>query len=197
MGRATGQPLLVIVTADHETGGVNVPDGQTITPGTIPNLTFSSTGHTGANVPVYANYPAGLQAQTIDNTEIFFVMEDYLEGGKPPQINGLSVSGVTETAATVQWNTAEPSDSQVALSGIADPFVNRARVVAHTLLCTGLQPGTTYTLTASSKDLAGYTGVGHDGIHHAHSFVGCGGAGEPRCLAGCPGREFRGGHDAQ
>lgn len=155
----TGQPLLVVVTADHETGGVSVPDGQAITPGTLPNLTFSSTGHTSAKVPVYANWPAALEGQIIDNTEVFYLMEDYLEGGKPPAITDLSVSGITETSATVKWNTVEPSDSQAALSAIAEPFVNGTRVLAHTLLCTGLDPGTTYTVTASSKDLAGYAGT--------------------------------------
>ena len=57
------------------------------------------------------------RGQTIDNTEVFYIMEDYLEGGKPPQITDLSVSGITETGATVQWNTTELSDSQVVLSG--------------------------------------------------------------------------------
>ena len=154
-----GQPLLVIVTADHETGGVSVPDGQVITPGTIPIINFGTTGHTGADVPVYGNWPAGLDGQTIDNTEVFYLMEDYLEGGKPPQITDLAVSGITETAATVQWNTTELSDSKVVLSGGGGSFVNTVRVAAHTLLCTGLQPGTPYAVTASSKDLAGYTGT--------------------------------------
>ena len=156
---ANAQELLVIVTADHETGGVNVPDGQAVAPGTIPAMTFSSTGHTGAAVPVYANWPEALQGQTIDNTEVFYIMEDYLEGGKAPQITGLSVSGITETGATVQWNTTELSDSRAELSGSAGTFVDTARNVAHTLVCTGLQPGTTYTLTASSADLAGYAGT--------------------------------------
>jgi alkaline phosphatase len=153
----TGQPLLVIVTADHETGGVNVPDGQVITPGNLPNLTFSSTGHTVNNVPVYGNWPATLQNQTIDNTEVFFLVEDYLESGKPPVITDLVVNNITETSATVQWNTVEPSDSQAVLSGIASPFTDSARVTAHALVCTGLQPGTTCTLAASSTDLAGFS----------------------------------------
>lgn len=153
------QDTLVIVTADHETGGVSVPDGQTIAPGTIPALTFSSTGHTGATVPVYANWPEGLQGQTIDNTEVFSIMEDYLEGGKAPQITGLSVSGITETGATVQWNTSELSDSRAELSGGGGTFADALRSTAHTLLFTGLQPGTTYTLTAFSTDLAGNAGT--------------------------------------
>jgi len=156
---ANAQDLLVIVTADHETGGVNVPDGQAVAPGTIPAMTFSSTGHTGAAVPVYANWPEALQGQTIDNTEVFCIMEDYLDGGKAPQITGLLVSGINETGATVQWSTAELSDSRVELSGSAGAFAVAERDVSHALLCTGLKPGTTYTLTASSTDLAGYVGT--------------------------------------
>ena len=155
----TGQGLLVLVTADHETGGVSVPDGQSLAPGTIPTINFSTTGHTGVDVPVYGNWPATLHGQTIDNTEVFYLMEDYLEGGKAPQITGLVVSGITETGATVQWNTTEPADSQAELNGAAGPFVNPVRVLAHTLSCTDLQPGTTYTLTVSSKDLAGFVGT--------------------------------------
>lgn len=155
----SGQSLLVIVTADHETGGVNVPDGQVITPGTIPTLTFSSTGHTAANVPVYANWPAGLQGQIIDNTEVFRIMEDALTGGTPPVITGLMISDITETSATVTWNTTELSSSEVLLSGITDPFINATRVTDHSLSCTGLQPGTTYAITAASTDLAGFAGT--------------------------------------
>ena len=157
--RQTGKPLLVMVTADHETGGLIVPEGQGITPGTIPEMTFSTGAHTAANVPVYGNWPAGLDGQTIDNTETFYIMEDYLEGGKPPQITDLSVSAMTATGAVLQWKTLEPSDSKAVISGIAEPLVDNVRTVAHTLFCTGLQPGLTYTLTATSTDLAGYTGT--------------------------------------
>jgi alkaline phosphatase len=56
---------LVIVTADHETGGLDF-DFQTGTG------TFSSTGHTGVNVPIYAR---GANAEsvtgTMDNTDVF------------------------------------------------------------------------------------------------------------------------------
>jgi len=87
-------------------------------------------------VPVYGNWPAGLEGQTIDNTEVFYLMEDYLEGGKAPQITDLLVSGITATGAAAQWNTTEPSDSQAVLSGSGGSFVNDVRVAAHTIFCT-------------------------------------------------------------
>ena len=45
--------ILLIVTADHETGGLNVLSGNGI--GELPSVEWSTTGHTGAEVPVFAD----------------------------------------------------------------------------------------------------------------------------------------------
>ena len=65
---------LILLTADHETGGLSVlaDNGK----GTFPTVTWSTDGHTGVNVPVYAR---GVNARvidglTIDNTDIFNVL---------------------------------------------------------------------------------------------------------------------------
>jgi len=64
---------LIIVTADHETGGLTAPN---ITQGVYPSDVgiWSSTGHTGVNVPVYAT---GVNAELIsgimDNTDFFHI----------------------------------------------------------------------------------------------------------------------------
>ena len=61
---------LVIVTADHETGGLTVlqNNGQ----GQVPTVSWSTTGHTATNVPIYATGPnSDCIAGTIDNTQIF------------------------------------------------------------------------------------------------------------------------------
>ncbi|RJR18823.1 MAG: hypothetical protein C4581_05745, partial [Nitrospiraceae bacterium] len=61
---------LILVTADHETGGLLVTqnNGQ----GVFPTVSWSTSGHTGVNVGIYA---AGENAQlftgTIDNTDIY------------------------------------------------------------------------------------------------------------------------------
>lgn len=62
---------LVIVTADHETGGLTLHGGDLAT-GRI-EAKFASTGHTGVMVPVYAFGP-GAEEFTgfMDNTEIFW-----------------------------------------------------------------------------------------------------------------------------
>lgn len=80
---------LLLVTADHETGGLKVPDGAT-----AENLTdslFSTGNHTGADVPLYA---AGARAwdfcssNKVDNTFIHDFIADVIEetnGSAPPK----------------------------------------------------------------------------------------------------------------
>ena len=59
---------LVIVTADHETGGMGIARGN-IETGSL-TATFSSTGHTGVPVPVYAFGPGAEKFSGIyENTE--------------------------------------------------------------------------------------------------------------------------------
>jgi alkaline phosphatase len=62
---------LVIVTADHETGGLSVTQNNGV--GNLPSVTWSTTGHTATPVPAYV---WGSDAQRIakqidDNTDIF------------------------------------------------------------------------------------------------------------------------------
>jgi alkaline phosphatase len=61
------------VTADHETGGLTVLEnnGQ----GSFPTVSWSTTGHTGANVPLYAwGVNAELVYGEMDNTDLFNVV---------------------------------------------------------------------------------------------------------------------------
>jgi alkaline phosphatase len=65
---------LIIVTADHETGGLSVleSNGQ----GNLPTVSWSSTDHTLTNVPIYAWGPGSeLVAGTLDNTQIFTIAQ--------------------------------------------------------------------------------------------------------------------------
>ncbi|MBL7012235.1 MAG: alkaline phosphatase [Kiritimatiellales bacterium] len=60
---------LIIVTADHETGGLDVLADNG--PGVNPTVTWSTTGHTATPVPVYAwGLNADLATTVADNTEI-------------------------------------------------------------------------------------------------------------------------------
>jgi len=78
------QETLVIVTADHETGGLLI-EPATPTNYTAPEVKFSfNTGlgygsHTGVPVPVYAYGPGSENfTGTLDNTDIFYAMIEAL-----------------------------------------------------------------------------------------------------------------------
>ena len=72
---------LVIVTADHETGGMAITDGSYVN-GTV-TAKFSTISHTGVMVPVFAYGPGSELFQGIqENTDIFFKMMQLL-GLKP------------------------------------------------------------------------------------------------------------------
>ncbi len=61
---------LVLVTADHETGGLKVL--QNNGRGSLPTVSWSTTGHTDARVPVYAwGANARNVSGVLDNTDLF------------------------------------------------------------------------------------------------------------------------------
>lgn len=64
---------LILVTADHETGGLTVTGNNGR--GVLPDVSWATTGHTLRKVPVYA-WGAKAQAVrgTIDNTDIFEII---------------------------------------------------------------------------------------------------------------------------
>ena len=102
---STHPDTLLIVTADHETGGLQVLD-TTGTTGFYPSAKWTSTGHTAANVPVYATGPgAGLVSGIMDNTH--FLRLATIEGTAAPLLYRVSVQDLTDTTATIVWNTDE------------------------------------------------------------------------------------------
>lgn len=65
------EDTLVIVGADHETGGLTVTETNP-TAGVVPAHTYTTSSHTGAPVRFFASGPdADLLDGTLDNTEIF------------------------------------------------------------------------------------------------------------------------------
>jgi alkaline phosphatase len=68
---------LIVVTADHETGGLAVVENRGA--GVVPEVTWSTVGHTGVDVPLFATGPGAEALATIrDNTEIFQRMREAL-----------------------------------------------------------------------------------------------------------------------
>lgn len=77
----------------------------------------------------------------------------------PVAISNLSVTGVTETSATVTWTTNIPSKSRV-YYGVSSQYGNDTGLSAqyvtnHSLRISGLSPSTTYHYMASSETEAG------------------------------------------
>lgn len=64
---------LILVAADHETGGLAVTANNGA--GVLPSVTWAGTGHTAANVPAYAwGVNAELVSGVMDNTNTFGVV---------------------------------------------------------------------------------------------------------------------------
>lgn len=82
--KETGQfdDTLIIVTADHETGGLCItgPYKNPLSAGNALEAGFVSTNHTGIPVPVYATGPGSdaLNGKN-DNTKVFRVMKSAME----------------------------------------------------------------------------------------------------------------------
>ena len=72
----THPDTLLIVTADHETGGLSIQAGGD---GWL-TFTFTTTDHTGVNVPIRATGPGAdtFAGTTVDNTAVHTVMYDAL-----------------------------------------------------------------------------------------------------------------------
>jgi len=68
------EDVLIIVTADHETGGLSVQGGNGA--GQVPSATFSTFNHTGVPVPIYAwGSNADWAAGDLDNTLLFDILD--------------------------------------------------------------------------------------------------------------------------
>jgi len=78
---------LIVVTADHETGGLNVLHGNGV--GVDPNVTWSSGDHTATNVPAYGwGVNAYLISGTMDNTDFFDALTFVGRGHPAGDISG-------------------------------------------------------------------------------------------------------------
>ena len=78
----------------------------------------------------------------------------------PPFISLVSVSNITATSATMNWMTNEPADTQVEFCTSyircgTVTLLNSALSTQHSVVVTGMIPGTYYYLWPLSKDAAG------------------------------------------
>lgn len=71
---ASRRDTLVIVTSDHETGGLRIeePIGRK---GQVPKVSWASKGHTNSFVPIYAWGPGSEKVRDIlENTDVYLLM---------------------------------------------------------------------------------------------------------------------------
>jgi alkaline phosphatase len=89
---AAALDTLVLVTADHETGGLLVEGDNG--PGMYPDLTWATTGHTAAQVPIYGwGADAWLISPLMDNTDVYAIMTSVPNIIPVPRAMGLAVIG--------------------------------------------------------------------------------------------------------
>ncbi len=99
---ATRTDTLILVTSDHETGGLTVV--QDNGPDEYPDVTWSTGSHTGTNVPVYAwGQNAELVSGVMDNTDMFYVCT--ADTSVPQATNPYPKDDVTDVPldATLTW----------------------------------------------------------------------------------------------
>lgn len=109
---------LILVTADHETGGLDLVTNNGT--GTLPTVTWTVTGHTLRNVPVYAwGVNADLVSGVMNNTDIFGVVADNapVELINPPY-NAVNVP----TSPNLEVKVQAPSPANVTFVGRQKPF---------------------------------------------------------------------------
>jgi alkaline phosphatase len=92
---------LILVTADHETGGLSIR--RSLGAERYPEVRWSTTGHTGLNVPIYAWGPGAERvAGVLHNVEVHRIMLGFLEGRIPA-----SAAAPAEAATEPQAAMAE------------------------------------------------------------------------------------------
>ncbi|MFC1924096.1 fibronectin type III domain-containing protein [Chloroflexota bacterium] len=83
----------------------------------------------------------------------------------PPVISMVSSSGITSTAATIAWTTDEPSTSLVEYgltASYGSASEDAALVTGHSVILSGLTPGTTYHYRVKSRDVWDNEGASGD-----------------------------------
>ena len=128
--------------------GANAPGG-TVSVTTLTSANLSDTNETSSVIaPAIStlNNPSGM---TLAPYSMYLLT--WNAGGTavpPPAISGVSATAITTTSATITWNTDEPSTSLVdygtSISYGSTSGVNSALTTSHSVVLTGLIPGTVY-----------------------------------------------------
>ncbi len=141
---------LILVAADHETGGLTAYNNGV---NQIPGATWTTTGHTATNVPVYAwGQNADLIGGVMDNTDMVEVVTYTREASNPAPADG--ATGVS-IALALTWRAGDGSVSHDVYFGTdADPLF--AGTVTSASFNPGvLSPSTEYHWAVDERDSEG------------------------------------------
>lgn len=119
---------LILVTADHETGGLTVSSTPDAEDG-FPSRTWTTTGHTGVNVPIYAwGKNSQLVSETMDNTQIRNVCT-YVEVTVPPDPisnpSPVNASVNVPTDAVLSWTAGAGAASHDVYFGTSEASLTK------------------------------------------------------------------------
>lgn len=170
---ADGAPYLLLVTADHECGGLRVP--ETGAAGVVPPSTWRWGDHTNTEVGVYAwGAPAEvLHDAVVDNTALHAVLQAAIEGTPPvlPAPGRLADGALTDLGDPVVtqawptdfgagWNqldalrvTTDATGLWVGIDGVFDDDANAVLVLIDLDPGAGTGLGAGLTLADPSADL--------------------------------------------
>jgi alkaline phosphatase len=141
---------LVIVTADHETGGLTVTNnGQ----GNYPTAPWTTTGHTGADVPIFAwGVNASFVSGVLNNTDLFAIVTFTLEASEPVPASGATGADIE---GDLSWRPGDAAASHDVYFGDSPSPPFAATVTVASFDPGTLAPGTTYYWAVDERDAGG------------------------------------------
>ena len=126
--------------------------------------TATTTAHAVSLAGLTASTTYHFMAQSKDDQGNIATSSDYAfttlaADTAAPAISGIIVSGITQTAANINWTTNEPADTQVeygtSISYGLSSALQSATTTAHAVALGSLTASTTYHFIAKSRDAAG------------------------------------------
>ncbi|MES2203094.1 MAG: IPT/TIG domain-containing protein, partial [Patescibacteria group bacterium] len=156
----TAGGTLVTITGTDFTGATAVMFGTTSATGVIiassTSLTAISPAHAAGTVDVTVTTPSGTSA-TSSADQYTYVVPVLLA----PVISGISVTAISSTTATINWNTDVPASSQVAYGTTTSygsmSAYNGTASTTHMVVLTGLLEGTLYHFAVKSGNIIATT----------------------------------------
>jgi YVTN family beta-propeller protein len=147
-------------------GYSTIPGGTSVTFGTVAATSVTCATTTQCT----AVSPAGTAGSTVDIRLTVSGQTSAITAGDnftyTPTISNVQTTAINSTGATITWTTDVPCDSQV-LYGLTTSYgsstpVDPTLVTSHSVVLTGLTPGTLYHFEVKSSTAGGITTISDD-----------------------------------